>query len=75
MNANKQQIHGTTRRELLKSVGRYGTLVCLLGGVGTLAARTACHKTPCTACPLLARCDLSKAQEARARDAENGGRS
>ena len=56
----------TTRRELLKSVGRYGALLGLLGGMGTLAARTACNQTPCAACPLLTRCDLSKAQETRA---------
>ena len=55
-----------TRRDLLKSVGRYGALLGLLGGVGTLAARTACDQTPCRACPLLTRCDLSKAQDARA---------
>jgi hypothetical protein len=63
---------GSTRREVLKSIGRYGALVGLLGGVGTLAARTACQSTPCTACPSLARCDLIKAQEAR--DAAAGGK-
>jgi hypothetical protein len=65
----------TTRRELLKSAGRYGALLGLIGGVGTLAARTACNRTPCAACPLLARCDLAKAQETRERSLENGGRS
>jgi hypothetical protein len=65
----------TTRREMLKSAGRYGALLGLIGGVGTLAARSACRQTPCGACTLLARCDLSKAQEARARSGENGGRS
>ena len=85
MNTNKHNINrqetgisrdqGTTRREVLKTVGRYGALLGLIGGVGTLAARTACNKTPCAACPLLTRCALSKAQEAHARNGENGGRS
>jgi hypothetical protein len=66
---------GTTRRELLKSIGRWGALVGLLGGVSVLAAKTACDQTPCSACPLLSRCDLSKARQARAAGANNGGRS
>lgn len=65
----------TSRRELLTSVGRYAALVGLVGGVGTLAARTACRRTACAACPLLARCDLAKAQESRERGVEIGGRS
>jgi len=54
---------------LLISIGRYGALLGLIGGIGALAARTACAETPCSACPLLSRCDLSKAQDAR-KDAE-----
>jgi len=44
----------------------------VLPGIGTLAARTACASTPCSACPLLSRCDLSKAQQARASAEANG---
>jgi len=69
---------GTTRREMLKSVGRYGALLSLLGGVGVLAGRRACGQAACAGCPLLARCDLSAAREARAGGgggAKNGGRS
>ena len=65
----------TSRRELLTSVGRYAALVGLVGGVGALAARTACRRTACAACPLLARCDGEKAREARTGGAEIGGRS
>jgi hypothetical protein len=65
----------TSRRELLTSVGRYAALVGLVGGVGALAARTACRRTVCGACPLLARCDLAKAEEARECGLEHGGRS
>jgi hypothetical protein len=65
----------TSRRELLTSVGRYSALLGLIGGVGTLAARTACNATACSACPLISRCDLSKARQARADIANNGGRS
>jgi hypothetical protein len=64
-----------SRRELLKSAGRYGALVGLIGGVGGLAARTGCRGTACDACPLVARCDLAKARETRGREGENGGRS
>ena len=85
MNTNEHEENGmtresgTTRREILKSVGRYGALLGLLGGVGVLAGRTACGQGACAGCPLLARCDLSKAQEVRAGGrgggAENRGRS
>ena len=64
-----------TRREMLKSVGRYGALLGLLGGVAALAGRTVCAQAACAGCPLLARCDLSKAQDVRARGAEVRGRS
>ena len=57
----------TSRRELLKSIGRASALLGLLGGVGTLAAKTACAKTPCSACPLLTDCNQPKAQTARDR--------
>lgn len=58
----------TTRRELLKSVGRYGLLVGLVGGVGALAARGGCQQAACAKCRLLARCDLEAAQRVRAAD-------
>ena len=64
----------STRRELLKSLGRYGALLGLLGGIGTLTARTACSKAPCSSCPLLSRCTLPKAQESRAPSTEKGPR-
>ena len=56
----------TSRRELLKSVGRYGLLVGLVGGVGALAARGGCERAACANCRLLARCDLEAARQARA---------
>jgi len=58
---------------MLTAIGRYGALLGLIGGIGTLAARTACADTPCSACPLLSGCDLSKAEQARKNIAANGG--
>jgi hypothetical protein len=66
---------GTSRREMLKSLGRYGALLGLLGGVGAMAARSACGSTPCSACPALSGCDLSKARASRDVAAAGKGRS
>ncbi len=70
-----QEHGGQTRRELLKSVGRYGILVGLVGTVGGLAARGGCQQAACARCRWLAECDLEAAQLARAAAGRMEGRS
>jgi len=65
----------TSRRELLKSAGRYGLLLGIVGGVGALAAQRGCQQAACANCRLLAKCDLDAAQAARAANFRQEGRS
>lgn len=59
-----------SRRQWLGHLARWSAAATILGGLGLLVSRSQCTlkttgKTPCAACPQLARCDLDAAQTTR----------
>lgn len=56
-----------SRRQWLGHLARWSAAATILGGLGLLVSRSQCTlkttgKTPCAACPQLARCELDAAQ-------------